>query len=150
MSYGRFLRDRLVKKVKPDFRQITAQLRRARKDLATAASVANVDPTWSYTIVYHAMIRAGRALMYAKGYLPTATRSHKTIVEFTGRVLGEEYEHLVSRFNRMRRRRHDFIYDSVNNISGHEVKSSIETAVELIKTITAYINKENPQAELFR
>jgi len=37
------------------------------------------------------MIRAGRALMYSKGYLPTTKRSHKTIIEFTKLLLGHEY-----------------------------------------------------------
>jgi len=37
------------------------------------------------------MVRAGKALMYSKGYLPTAKDSHKTIIEFTKLVLGEQY-----------------------------------------------------------
>lgn len=149
MNYEIFIKNRLVKKSKPDFKQIAVQLKRARKDLATAESVAKVDPTWAFAIAYHAMIRASRALMYAKGYLPTSLKSHKTIVEFTRLILGDEYQHLVNRFNRMRRRRHDFIYDSVNNVSPHEVRSSVETARKLIDKITAFIGEENPQAELF-
>ncbi len=150
MSYERFVKNGLVKKLKPDFRQIAAQLKRTRKDLTTAGSAAKFDPTWAFTITYHAMIRASRALMYAKSYLPTSLRSHKTIIEFAKLILGEEYQHLVNRFNRMRRRHHDFIYDSINNISPHEVKASIETARKLIDEITARIREENPQAELFK
>jgi uncharacterized protein (UPF0332 family) len=119
MGYERYLRDKLIKRQTPDFKQIAYQLKRARKDLTTAESNLAIDLTWAFTIAYHAMIRASRALMYAKGYLPTAKRSHKTIVEFTQLSLGAEYENLVSRFNRMRRQRHDFIYDTKNHITLH-------------------------------
>ena len=87
--------------------------------------------------------------MYVKGYLPTAKRSHKTIIEFMRLILGDEYANLIARFNRMRRRRHDFIYDSVNNITTNEVKSAIRTAKKLIDEINKIIIKEHPQKDLF-
>lgn len=149
IDYERFLRDNLVKRQAPDFKQIAAQLKRAIKDLKTAESVLTVDPTWAFAITYHAMVRASRALMYARGYLPTAKRSHKTIIDFTRLILGDEYDSLLRRFNRMRRQRHDFIYDSINSITPDEVKSAIETADKLIKEICNLVTGENPQKDLF-
>ncbi len=149
VNFDRFLKNNFVKRAKPDFKQIVAQLKRANKDLKTAESVLIVDPTWAFAIIYHAMIRAGKALMFAKGYLPTVIRYHKTIVEFTRLILGDEYGNLIGRFNRMRRKRHDFIYDSVNNITTNEVKSAIETAKKLISEINNIIIKEHPQEDLF-
>lgn len=95
------------------------------------------------------MIRAGRALMYSKGYLPTVRRSHKTIVEFTQMILGGEYKGLTGRFNRMRRRRHDFIYDSINHMTYQEVKISLKAAKNLIDRIIKQVKHENPQKDLF-
>jgi len=149
MNYEKFLKDNLVKKQKPDFEQIKYQLKRANKDLKTAESVLSIDLTWAFAIAYHAMIRASKALMYSKGYLPTAKKSHKTIVEFTKLILGDEYDNLIARFNRMRRQRHDFIYESKNFITIHEAKSSIETAKRLIEEIVALVTKENPEKDLF-
>ncbi len=83
MNYGKFLKNNLIKKQNPDFKQIELQLQRSLKDLQTANENLNIDLTWTYTIAYHAMIRAGRALMYSKGFLPTTKNTHKTIVEFT-------------------------------------------------------------------
>ena len=94
------------------------------------------------------MIRAGRALMYSQGYLPTARNTHKTVVEFIRLILGEGYEAVALKFDRMRRRRHDFIYDSVNHISENEAESSLKTAKELIGKITERISRENPQKPL--
>ena len=96
------------------------------------------------------MMRASKALMYFKGYLPTAKKSHKTIVEFTKLIIGKEYENLINRFNRMRRQRHDFIYDSKNHITFHEAKLSIETAKKLIEEIITLVKKENPEKDSFR
>ena len=87
--------------------------------------------------------------MFSKGYLPTAKNSHKTIVEFTKLILGDEYHSLISRFNRMRRRRHDFIYDSNNHITSHEAGSSLEAAKKLINKIITLVRQESPQKELF-
>ncbi|MEW6089235.1 MAG: HEPN domain-containing protein [bacterium] len=148
MNYEKFLKDNLIKEQKPDFKQIEKQLKRADKDLKTAESVLSMDITWSYAISYHAMIRAGKALMYSKGYLPTTRNTHKTIVEFTRTILGEEYENITSRFNRMRRQRHDFIYDSENGITTSEAKSAVDTAKKLIDKIKILVSKENPQKDL--
>ncbi len=149
MTFDRLIKENLVKKQTPDFNQIVGQLKRALKDLKTAKSVLEEDPTWTFTISYHAMLRAGRALMFSKGYLPTESQSHKTIVEFTRDILGSDFANVVSRFDRMRRQRHNFIYDSQNHITISEAKAAIETAEKLVEKIIGLVKKENPQKELF-
>jgi uncharacterized protein (UPF0332 family) len=149
MHYERFLRDKLIKKQTPDFRQISKQLQRSLKDLKTSEANLKIDLTWSLAIAYHAMIRAGRALMYSKGYLPTTKRSHKTIIEFTKLLLGHDYHVLVGKFNRLRRKRHDFIYESKNHVTHSEAKSCLETAKNLVEKIIALVKKENPERDLF-
>ena len=149
MSYEKFLKDNLIKNQTPDFKQISYQLQRSLKDIKTAEANLKIDLTWALAIAYHAMIRAGRALMYSKGYLPTTKRTHKTIVELTKLILGHEYGALVSKFNRLRRKRHDFIYDSKNHITHSEAKSSLDTAKKLIDKIIDLVKQENPERYLF-
>jgi len=144
VSYEKFIKDDLIKRQKPDFKQISYQLQRALKDLKTAEANLGIDLTWALTIAYHAMIRAGRALMYSKGFLPTTKKSHKTIVEFTKLILGQDYDALVSKFNRLRRKRHEFIYDSINHTTHSEAKSSLDTAKSLIDKIIDLVKRENP------
>lgn len=148
MSYKELLRNRLVKRQRPDFDQIAKQISRARKDLKTAEANLSIDTSWAVTIAYHAMLRSGRALMYSQGYLPTAKRSHKTIVQATSKALGKDYSALIARFNRLRRRRHGFIYATRNHISLREARSALSTANKLIDKIASVIRKENPQREL--
>src|SRR3989338_249407 len=149
MRYEKFLKDSLIKNQTPDFKQISYQLQRSLKDLKTAEANIKIDLTWALAIAYHAMIRAGRALMYSKGYLPTTKRTHKTIVEFTKLILGHEYGVLVSKFNRLRRKRHDFIYDSKNHITYSEANSSLDTAKKLIDKIIDLVKQENSEKDLF-
>lgn len=142
MSYERWLKDHLIKSVVPDRDQITKQLKRASKDLRTAEALSSIDRTWSFTIAYHAMIRAGRAFMYSRGYLPTTLNTHKTIVEFTREALAAQYGDLLLRFDRMRRKRHDFIYDSENHTTEREARAAIKTAQDLIRGIRECLGDE--------
>jgi hypothetical protein len=57
MKYQRFLKDNLIKKIKPDFKQIIFQLKRSQKDIKAAEANLNIDLTWSFTIAYHQGIR---------------------------------------------------------------------------------------------
>jgi uncharacterized protein (UPF0332 family) len=119
-------------------------LKRARKDLLAAEAMVLIDQTWSFAIAYHAILRAGRALVYSHGYLPTTKNSHKTITEFTKIILGDKYSDLILHFNRMRRKRHDFIYDSQNYTTESEARTAIRTAAELIGQIeTRIIEKKS-------
>jgi len=145
MSYERWLKDRLIKKQAPDHDQINKQLNRASKDLRTAEALSSIDRTWSFTIAYHAMIRAGRAFMFSKGYLPTTLSAHKTIVEFTREALGSPYGDLILNFDRMRRKRHDFIYNSENNTTEREALAAIRTAQDLIRGIRECLGDEYPK-----
>ena len=144
MNCEKLLKDHLIKKQNPDFEQTKNQLKRARKDPSTAEAVVPIDLTWSFAIAYHAMMRAGKALMFSRGYLPTTKNSHRTIMEFTRLILGDEYQELLLRFNRMRRKRHDFIYDSQNHTTTSEAKSAIKTAREFIDKIAALVAEKGP------
>ncbi len=149
MNFEGLLRENLVKKQTPDFKQIVRQILRAEKDIGTAEATIKTDATWPVTIAYHAVIRAGRALMYLTGYLPTAKFTHKIIVDFTRDALGRGFDALASRFERLRKRRHDFIYESKNYVTAEEAAGAIETAKKLLDEIKRLIKVSNPQAGMF-
>ena len=149
MNSEDLLKNNLIKKVNPDFKQINFQIIRAKKDLETAKALMAKDLTWALTIIYHSMLRISRAMMYSKGFLPTTKNTHKTIVEFTKYTLGTDFYNLINRFDRLRRQRHNFIYESENNITLSEVNRATELAEELFIKIEEIIIKENPQKNLF-
>jgi len=58
-----YIKKGLVKKQRPNWKQIQDQIRLAEKDLKTAEPVLRIDASWSATMVYQALLRAGRALL---------------------------------------------------------------------------------------
>lgn len=149
LSLKRLESQGFIEKVKYSDKQIVSNITRARKDLITAKANIKIDEEWAYTISYHAMLRAGRALMFSLGYRPKGKNQHKTVVDFCAEILGEDFKNLTERFNRMRIKRHDFIYEPERPISKTEVTKSLESAEKFVKEIMDRIQKANPQKKLF-
>ena len=136
MPFEAYLKKGLLKTQHVNFKQIEKQIIRAEKDIRTA------------TITYHAMLRVGRALLFSKGYLPSDGGQHKTVVELTHELLGKDYSLLVGKFEKMRRRRNVFFYESDPFGTETEAENALETASELIRIIEGLIQKQNPQLRL--
>ena len=132
----------LIERVGPDPNKVKVALQRTERDLRTAKATLDIDENWAYTISYHAMLRAGRALMLSFEYRPKGKDQHKTVVEFCSRVLGDQYRILISKFHRMRRKRHKFVYDVEGMISKSEAKDSIESARKLTDGISAIVSEK--------
>jgi uncharacterized protein (UPF0332 family) len=140
MNLKRFEALGLIEKARFSHKQILANVRRARRDLLTAAANLNIDEAWAYTISYHAMLSAARALMFAYGYRSEGKDQHKTAVEFSSEILGQDFLYLTTRFNRMRVKRHDFIYEPERPIPKSEAEKSLKSAEQFVKEIAQRIS----------
>lgn len=146
--FDNYVKKGFLKHQSVNFKQIEKQMVRAKKDIETANHVIDYDPEWGTTIAYQAMLRAGRALIFSNGYLPSDGQQHKTVVEITNILLGKEYALLVEKFERMRRNRNTFFYESDPFGTLTDAKLSIEAASQLILAIQKLIQKGNPQTHL--
>jgi len=138
----------LIRRTKINFKQIYDFLSRSRQDLQTSKSNLSIDEAWSYAIAYHAMLRAGRSLMMSFGYRPLGKDQHATVVRFTSIVFGNEIKDLIHKFDRMRRKRHDFIYEPNRPIPRQEAEQAIADAEELVKQIWLVVKNRDPQENL--
>jgi len=138
----------LIKRTKINFKQIYDNLLRSKQDLKTAKLNLSIDKAWSYAIAYHAMLRSGRSLMMSYGYRPLGKDQHATVVRFTGLVFGNEFKVLIHKFDRMRRKRHDFIYEPNRPIPKQEAEQGITDAEELVKQIWVPVKNKDPQKNL--
>ena len=138
----------LIRRIKINFKQIYNFLSRSKQDLETAKFNLSIDEAWSYAIAYHAMLRAGRSLMMSFGFRPLGKDRHATVVRFAGIVFGHEYKDLINKFDRMRRKRHDFIYDPNRPIPRQEADQAIADAEKLIMQIWHVVKKKDPQKDL--
>lgn len=138
----------LIRRTKTNFKQIYNFLSRSRQDLQTSKFNLSIDEAWSYAIAYHAMLRAGHSLMMSFGYRPLGKDQHATVVRFTSIVFGNEITDLIHKFDRMRRKRHDFIYEPNRPIPRQEAEQAIADAEELVKQIWLVVKNKDPQKNL--
>ena len=147
IDWPNYLGQGLIKAQQPNFKQIEKQVLRAQKDLKTFHLVEKEDPEWASAIAYQAMLRMGRALLFSYGYLPVDRQQHKTVVEVTGKILGAKFSFVIKYFDRLRKKRNIFFYDSDDAHNFTEAKKAIEVAQELIAEIKSKIKTLNPQQE---
>ncbi|MFH0948366.1 MAG: HEPN domain-containing protein [Elusimicrobiota bacterium] len=145
IKFQEYLNKGLLKTQNPNFKQIEKQIVRAEKDLCTFNLVIDNDPEWASTMVYQAMLRAGRSLLFSYGFLPADGQQHKTVIEITGKILGQKFGLLIKQFDRLRKKRNVFFYDSEDTHNFTEAKNAIVTARELINEVKRKINAFNPQ-----
>lgn len=138
----------LIRRIKINFKQVYGCLSRSKQDLHTAKFNLSNDEAWSYAIAYYAMLRAGRSLMMSFGFRPLGKDQHATVVRFTSIVFGENYKELINKFDRMRRKRHDFIYEPNRPIPRQEANQAVADAEELLKQIWYVVKKKDPQKDL--
>lgn len=89
-------------------------------------------------------MHAGRALIYSKGYRPSARQAHKTIVEFAKTALGSKFGSLTLKFDKMRKRRHLFTYEAPDITSEREAKRAIADGKKLVSVISEKIRGKDP------
>ena len=132
-----------------DFAQISRFLSGAERKLAAARKILSVDEEACYQLAYEAMLKGSLGFMLSFGVRPRSLPGHHvTIIEFAGDHLGKEFRSLIAMFNRMRRKRHEAIYDVSGFISKHEAEQALQTAEKYLRIIREEIQKKNPQAKL--
>jgi len=143
-----YLSKSLIKEQKSGLDQINNLIKHANRDLITCVKILEITPELSYTCSYSAMLYAARALMLLKGYRPVGINQHKTVVDFIGVCIGEEYKVLIQKFDNMRRNRNMLTYEPWRlNISETDTKTAIKSAEEFVSIITNKIKEQDPQAE---
>ena len=116
--------------------------------LETAEQVLKIDPSWSMTMIYQALLRAGRALLMANGVLPADGGQHRTVVELVGMIIGEDYSDAIYAFDRMRKKRNLFFYESVQASTETDARNASKTAKKIITRIEGILKEMNPQLGL--
>lgn len=126
--------------------QIEKIIKRAEKDLKVSEKLLSIDEGYAYETAYTAMLHAGRAFVFVKGFRPSTNFQHKTVVSFVAHFLGEKYKALIEKFDHMRKNRNNFIYEPWKfHVSITDVKSALKSAREFIEIIKDEIKGEHPQ-----
>jgi len=141
VSLEELLRDRVIRKIKPDRKLALKSLEHAKNDIETAKIlIDNERFDWALAVAYNAMLQAGRALMFSKGYRPSSTEGHVAVVKFLQATLGKEIgERAIIMMNGTRKKRHRVVYEEVDIVSEGEAEQAVAWAEELVGMVEKLI-----------
>jgi uncharacterized protein (UPF0332 family) len=129
-------REGYIKKLPKSDQQVQESLKLAERDLEAAQSMLSKNYDWAFNIAYNSILQSTRALMYNKGYRASSQNSHVATLEFAKIYLDEAD---ILYFSRMRRKRHQAVYDTAGTISLNEAKNAILRAEKITKEIKKII-----------
>ena len=135
MNYKELEKDNLIIAYKAPPEQIDKELKLAARDIKVALKTLAEDNDWAFSIAYNAILQAGRALMFSKGYRPRGMEQHKTVLRFIEKTLGEQYQEKVRFIDTMRVNRHRVMYDEPELISKSEAQYAVKIAREFVDLV---------------
>jgi uncharacterized protein (UPF0332 family) len=92
MNYEELLNKGLIKRFKTSPAQVKNRMDLVKRDIKAAKAMLANDRDWAFTMAYNAILQATRALMFAKGFRPSAGEGqHKVAVKFAEITLGEKF-----------------------------------------------------------
>jgi uncharacterized protein (UPF0332 family) len=106
------------------------------------------DEGAALALIYDSMFHAANALIRYQGFRPGFKLQHLGIMEAVRRTLGEGFEDLMSKYNKLRVKRNNFEYQAIYNISITQLTEDIKDAKKFIKIIEKYLKDKNPQLSL--
>jgi uncharacterized protein (UPF0332 family) len=130
-------RQGLIKKLPIDTKKVEDAVLHARHEIETAKVVFLTDNDWAYTIAYNAVLQAGRALMFSKGYRPDGNSQHISVVKFAG-LFPDNSDAVI--FDRMRRKRNSSVYESSGTVTKNEVEFAVSHSKDLVEKLIALIS----------
>lgn len=144
-SLEELLKSRVVRRTRPDHSSALNSVTRSSRDIDTAKTlIANRKFDWSLAVSYNAMLAAGRALMFDKGYRPSSTEGHVAVVSFLQATLASEAgERMIMVMNRMRKKRHRIVYEEMDIVSEDEAKQMVKWAEEFVEMISGLIHRKS-------
>lgn len=128
----------LIRPLAIDPTRVEDALAIAYRDLGVARDLLGSSSDWAFTVAYNAVLQAGRALMFTKGYRPEGSNQHVSVVRFCGELLSPDQVHW---FERMRRKRHQSVYDSTGSVSEREAEHAVTKAEEIVRAVEEIIQR---------
>jgi uncharacterized protein (UPF0332 family) len=130
MNLSDLLSKGLVEKFQSDPEQIKNEMNIAKSDISSAKRMLEIGEWgWAHNAAYNAMLQAGRALMFAKGYRPKSQEHHVAVVSFIEAVFAAKFpSEVLQAFAKARLRRSESMYDRAGSISESQGKNLVEKA----------------------
>ena len=139
----------LLKPEKIGLDQVRALILGAEKNLTAAKKNLSIDEETTYIMAYSAMLKVARALIFIRGFRPDDGQQHKTTIDVAGIILGQDFNDLIAKFDKMRRKRNELTYDPLLPLSKIETENALKSAQEFLKRVKEFLAKSDWQKKLF-
>jgi len=136
MNFEKLLDDKKIEKVEKtnlDLDIVNKDLEFAKKGLETN----NYDRVMA--TAYEGILRAGNKLMNFLGYRAIGKEHHKNLFDFLRKL--KINQDLVEYFDKVRKKRNDFIYRDIERILKQEAEEIISNAEEFVQEIRTFVQK---------
>jgi len=126
---------KMWEKIEANKNLVKNSLSLAERDIKTAKNIfVDKDYDWCLAIAYNAMLQAGRALMFSKGFRPKGEYKHVAVIEFVKSRFSNDFaEKMLFVFNKTRKKRHIAVYEQVDIVSKDEASNLLNYAEEFVK-----------------
>jgi hypothetical protein len=108
----RLIAEGRLKAQAPDGAALRAALAAAETDLDAALATAGTFAGWAEAMLYEAGLRCARVIVHAAGFRISADRGHVTAIDAADALTRGDHHVTFVRLHRMRRVRHEFMYET--------------------------------------
>ncbi len=143
MSLADWLNNGWLTEHKPSRQEIQHLLRLADRDLADCRN-RTLSADWRFNIAYNAALQCANAALAAAGYRAAKDAHHFRVIQSLKFAIGAD-DRKIQKFDAFRKKRNISEYDHAGAISKTELSEMIELAVELRKSVEAWIAANFPE-----
>ena len=134
--------DGLLRLQPPDKAALEQSLEAAARDVEAARANVEDFPSWAEAMFYEAGLRSARAIVGAAGYRVAAERGHVTAIDAADALTTGAHHVIFIRLHRMRRTRHEFMYETRPEPSRQDLdraERDVEALIGLATTAVANV-----------
>lgn len=144
MSLSELSRKGLIEQFQSDAEQIRNEVEIAKSDLSSAKKMLGIEEWgWAHNAAYNAMLQAGRALMFSKGYRPRSEEHHTAVISFVQAVYASKFPpEVLQAFDKARRRRNESLYDRAGSISETQGRNLVRYAEAMVSKTLELLHME--------
>ncbi len=129
---GELIADGRLRLQAPDRGALAGFVEAAARDVVAADANVASFPAWAETMLYEAGLRSARVIVQAAGYRIAADRGHVTAIEAADGLTNGVHHRIFTRLNRMRRTRHEFMYETARDPSTQDLAQARRDVERLI------------------
>lgn len=147
---AKLAREGKLRRQKADSDYLNDMLDAAHRNFEAARFVQGKVDEAAFKLFYDGLLQVSRVIVLSRGYRPDDGEQHKTTFLAAREILGPDYEEFIKKIQKFRIKRNDCIYDPRGWIGKAEAEAIHKTAKEFWDKVRAYLEKENPQLNLFK